>query len=226
MSISAWHKESEATSNLPRFIWSMGAPVNPDTQGNFTIRNLAPSQYYFVARFPARSWYLKSIAMSPSATTASGGAARARKPSAVTRVWTTVKTGDRLSGLLVTLAQGAALVQGQVVTAEGEMRPEFLSVYLVPSEREAADELLRFYGTTVSKDGKIGLYNLAPGRYWILAQPASDSSTAPFVKMRLPDATETRARLRRDAEAAKMEIELKPCQSVTDYQLPLKAPAM
>jgi hypothetical protein len=213
MFISAWHKDSDATRNQPQFIWSMGAPVNPDSQGNFTIRNLASSQYYFVARFPARSWYLKSIAMSPSAT------AQARKPSDVTRVWTTVKTGDRLSRLIVTLAQGAALLEGQVVPAEGETRPEKLFVYLVPSEREAADELLRFYGGPVSEEGKIGLYNIAPGRYWLLAQPASDS--APLSKMLLPDETETRARLRRDAEAAKLEIELKSCQSVVDFRLPM-----
>ena len=217
MFVSAWHKDSDAARNQPQLIWSMGAPINPDSQGNFTIRNLASSQYYFVARSPARSWYLKSIAISPAAT------ARARKPSDVTRVWTTIKTGDRLSGLIVTLAQGAALLEGQVVPGEGETRPEKLFVYLVPSEREAADELLRFYGAVVSEEGKIGLYNLAPGRYWILAQPASES--APITKMRLPDETESRARLRRDAEAAKLEIELKPCQSVVDFRLPFKAPA-
>jgi hypothetical protein len=38
--------------------------------------------------------------------------------------------------------------------------------------------------------------------------------------MRAPDETETRARLRRDAEAAKVEIELKPCQNVTDFKFP------
>ena len=99
-------------------------------------------------------------------------------------------------------------------------------MYLVPSEREAADELLRFYGGEISKEGKIGLFNLAPGRYWILAQQASDSAQAPFTKMRLPDGAETRAQLRRDAEAAKMEIELKPCQNVVDFRLPFKAPSM
>ena len=96
MFISAWHKDSDAARNQPQFIWSIGTPVNPDAQGNFTIRNLASSQYYFVARFPVRSWFLKSIAMSPPA------GARAGKPSDVTRVWTNVKTGDRLSGLIVT----------------------------------------------------------------------------------------------------------------------------
>lgn len=211
MFIYVWHKDSEAIRNLQQFNSSVGAPVNPDPQGNFTIRNLVSSQYYFLARSPARSWYLKSIAMSPPAT------ARARKPSDLSRVWTTVKAGDRLSGLIVTLAQGAASLEGQVVVSEGETKPEKLLVYLVPSEREAADELLRFYGGLVGEEGKIALHSLAPGRYWILAQPVSE--TAPIVKMRLPDETETRARLRRDAEAAKVEIELKPCQRVTDFKL-------
>ena len=211
MFISAWHKDSEVIRNLPQFNWTVGAPVNPDPQGNFTIRNLTSSQYYFFARSPAGSWYLKSIAMSPPAT------ARARKPSDVSRVWTTVKAGDRLSGLIVTLAQGAASLEGKVVTSEGETRPEKLLVYLVPSEREAADEQLRFYGGLVGEEGKIALHNLAPGRYWLFTQPVSES--APIVKMRLPDETETRARLRRDGEAAKVEIELKPCQTVTDFKL-------
>ena len=96
-------------------------------------------------------------------------------------------------------------------------------MYLVPSEREAANELLRFYGGEIGKEGKIGLFNLAPGRYWILALQASDSASAPLTKMKLPDGTETRAQLRRDAEASKIEIELKPCQSVVDFRLPFKA---
>ena len=220
MFISAWHKDSEAARNQPQFIWSIGVPVNPDSQGNFKIRNLASSQYYFAARVPPRFWYLKSIAMaSPAAT----NAAAARKPTDVTRVWTNVKTGDQLSGLIVTLAQGGASFQGKIVLSEGEKSPEHLFVYLVPSEREAADELLRYYGGAVGEGEKFGPFNLAPGRYWILAQPASDVAQAPFSKMRLPDGTETRAQLRRDAEAAKMEIELKPCQSVVDFRLPLNA---
>jgi hypothetical protein len=35
----------------------------------------------------------------------------------------------------------------------------------------------------------------------------------------VPEANETRSRLRREAEAAKNEIELKPCQKVTEFQL-------
>ena len=225
MFISAWHKDSEATKNQPEFIWSMSAEVNPDSQGNFTIRNLAPSQYSFDAQFTGRSWYVKSISIAPSATTGAGSA-QARKAMDATRVWTNVKTGDRLSGLVVTLAQGAASFQGQVVLTKGETPPEGVLLYLVPAEREAADELLRFYGLETTEEGKIGPYNLAPGRYWILAQPANDAALSRLTKMLQPDETETRARLRRDAEAAKTEIELKPCQRMLDFRLPFKSPSM
>lgn len=209
VSVSAWRKDREVMGSMSR-------PANPDLQGNFKIRNLASSQYYFFAWASAPSWYLKSIAIAPS-TSARGG-----KPTDVTRVLTTVKAGDRLSGLIVTFAQGGASFEGQVVLGEGETVPERLLVYLVPSEREAADDLLRFYVGAVSKEGKIGPFHLPPGRYWILTQQVTDIAQAPFNKMRQPDGTETRVQLRRDAEAAKMEIELKPCQSVVDFRLPLK----
>jgi hypothetical protein len=40
-----------------------------------------------------------------------------------------------------------------------------------------------------------------------------------LTKLRLPDEVETRLRLRRASEAAKMEIELKPCQRVVDFRI-------
>ena len=224
MFISAWHKESEAASNQPEFIWSMGEEVNPDSHGNFTIRNLAPSQYYFDAQFTGGSWYLKSISITPSATTGAESG-QARKAVDVTKVWTNVRTGDRLSGLVFTLAQGAASFQGRVVLTEGETPRDGMLLYLVPAEREAADEPLRFYGGE-TEEGKIELHGLAPGRYWILVQPANDTALSWLEKMLMPDGIETRARLRRDAEAAKTEIELKPCQRMVDFRLPFKPPSM
>lgn len=204
--VSAWHKESEATKDLPRFIWSIGAPFNPDAEGNVKLRNLAPGDYRFVAQFSGKYWYLHSISL-PSKT-------QAAKPIDAARTWTTIKSGDRLTGLTVTLAQGAASLRGQIATAEGEALPERLSVYLVPAERERAEDVLRYFAAQVTPDGKIALNNLAPGRYWILAQPAVDN-------LRLPDATETRSNLRRAAETATTEIEFKPCQNVVDFRLKL-----
>ena len=187
----------------------LGAPVSADAQGSLKLKNLAPGDYNFVTRFAAKSWYLQSVSLASSTT---------KKAVDASRVWTTVKSGDRISGLKITIAEGAASLSGQVALAEGETLPEKLFVYLVPAEKESGDEVLRFYAVAVAPDGKITLSNLAPGRYWLLARSALDGG---LTKLRLPDATETRAKLRREAEAAKTEIELRPCQNVVDHRLKL-----
>ena len=142
------------------------------------------------------------------------------KPVDAARTWTTIKSGDRLSGLTVTLAHGAASLRGHITIAEGETLPEKLIAYLVPVEREKADDVLRYYAVAVTADGKIAFNNLAPGRYWILAQSTTDDRS-PSTKLRLPDLTAMRSALRRAAEAAKTEVEFKPCQQIADFRLPL-----
>ena len=219
--VSAWHNDNEAAKQLPSFVWSVGAPVAPDGEGNFTVRNLLPAEYYFTARHTAKYWYLQAVLLTPPAVT---GARVAPKPIDVTRVWTNVKPGDKLTGVMITLAQGAASLQGQLALREGEQVPAKLVAYLVPAEREKADDVLHYFAAPVSPDGKLTLNNIAPGRYWIVAQTVPDDSVSPLAKLRLPLETETRARLRRDAETAKTAIELKPCQNVTDFQLPFKPP--
>ena len=215
--VSAWHDENEAAKETPLSLWSIGAPAAADAEGNFILRNLAPGEYYFATRFTAKYWYLQSIAFPAVATTAKV----ATKPVVATTAWTKVKTGDRLSGLTVTLAQGAATLRGQLVS-EKQQAPEKLFVYLVPSEREKAEAVLRYYAAPVSPDGKIVLHNIAPGRYWVVAQTFNEDAATPLTKLRLPQETATRTRLRRDAEVAKTEIELKPCQNINDFQLPFK----
>ena len=207
--VSAWHKQDEAAKALPNFVWGMGTPASADAQGSLKLQNLAPGDYYFVTRFAAKSWYLQSITLTSSTT---------KKAVDATRLWTTIKSGDRIAGLKITLAEGAASLNGQLALAEGEAVPEKLFVYLVPAEKESVDEVLRFYAAPVTPEGKIAMTNLAPGRYLLLSRPALDGG---LTKLRLPDATETRAKLRREAEAVKTEIELKPCQSVVDYSLKL-----
>jgi hypothetical protein len=190
----------------------MGGGIKADAEGNLTLRNLAPGEYRFMTQFSAKSWYLQSISI------ASAGA---KTPVNAAKTWTTIKQGDRLSGLTVTLAHGAASMRGQVVPGEGAMVPDPLFVYLVPAERERADEVLRFYGAPVSAAGEFAFNNLAPGRYWVLPQTPSEGVQSALVKLRLPDASEARSSLRRTAEAAKTEIEFKPCQNVTDFRLKL-----
>jgi hypothetical protein len=133
-----------------------------------------------------------------------------------------VKAGDRLSGLIITLAEGAASFRGQIKLAEGQKLPPKSFVYLVPSENEKADDVLRFFASLVAADGSFALNNLPPGRYWAIAKAAGENESNVLSRLRLPDEGEARARLRREAEVAKTETELKPCQNIIDYSLPFK----
>lgn len=222
--VSAWHNEKGMAKDQPQFLWSLGGPSSPDKQGDISLRNLAPGQYHFIARFFAKYWYLRSITLQPSVMSATKSA-QANLSADAARNWTTLKSGDRLSGLIITLAEGAASLRGQVKIDAGQKPPGRLFVYLIPAEREKTEDVLRFFAAPVASDGKIILNNLAPGRYWIVAQPTIDGALSPLTKLRLPDETETRAKIRRDAEDAKTEIEFKPCQNVTDYQLTLPSPS-
>jgi protocatechuate 3,4-dioxygenase beta subunit len=205
-------RENESDKeNLP-FVSIGGRSAATDAEGNVSLKNLPPGRYQFVPQFFAKSWYLQSILLTASATTA----VKTSRSIDAANTWTALKSGDRLSGLTITLAHGAASLEGQLALKEGEVRPEKSFVYLVPAEREKAGDVLRFFGTTVSSDGKIALSNIAPGRYLVLVQPALDGSS--LAKLRSPDEKATRAKLRREAEAAKTEIELKPCQDLVDFR--------
>ena len=216
--ISAWHNEKEAAQDQPQFVWALGGPSYPNPQGEISLRNLAAGQYQMIARQFAKYWYLDSISLPAEPRTTKPGESNGQRDAVLN--WTTLKAGDRLSGLIVKVAAGAASLRGELTIAEGSNLPGRAYVYLVPAEREKAKDVLRFLAAPISPDKKIVLNNIPPGRYYILVQPALDDTRPTLTKLRLPDETETRAKLRSEAEAAKTEIEFKPCQNVTDYQLP------
>jgi carboxypeptidase family protein len=218
--VSAWHNEKDATKDQPQFVWALGAPTLPDKQGNFTLRNLAPGRYRFSTRSFAKYWYLQSISLQPAMTPAATAAMASRAVDAA-RNWTAVKPGERVSTLILTLAEGAASFRGQMKLAEGQKIPSRLFVYLVPAEREKAEDVLRFFASQVAADGAFAVNNLAPGRYWAVVRVAPETESGVLAKLRVPDESEARASLRREGEAAKTEIELKPCQNMLDYKLPL-----
>ena len=219
--VTLWRNEKYAAKDQPQVIAPMGVSTLPDKQGDFALRNLAGGQYRFNARFFAKYWYLQSISLPPAAVAAAKGAP-ANRPTDATRNWTTLKPGDRLSGLTITLGEGAASFHGQIKLAEDQKLAPQLFVYLAPGEREKAEDVLRFFASQVSADGTFALNNLPPGRYWAIVKPAAESESSILSKLRLPDETDARAKLRGEAEVAKTEIEFRPCQNVTDYSLPLK----
>jgi hypothetical protein len=205
-----------------RILW-YARQVTPDKAGNILFANLEGGQYRVDAQYSAKYWYLKTIAQpavpSPAVT---GRSAPVNRPVDVARNWISLKQGERLSGLTITLAEGAATLRGSIKRAEGERIPAQLYLHLVPSERDNAEDVLRYFAIPVNADGTFALGNLPPGRYWVLARTVENDETKWASKLRLPDESQTRTKLRSEAQAAKTEIEFKPCQNVTDYQLSFK----
>jgi len=156
-----------------------------------------------------------------SAPTNAGGAAeRAAAASNAARNGITLKAGEKISGITVSIADGAALVSGKVIPAtEGLRLPAGLRIHLVPAEATAANDVLRYAEVFARANGSFLLSNLAPGKYWLIVRAApddemSDSPPAPIAW----DANE-RAKLHHEAMAAKNEIELRPCGRIKDYVL-------
>jgi hypothetical protein len=221
--VVATPNENETAHQIPQLLqqlWSLGAPSRPDTEGKFLLKNVAPGEYYFGLRFYAPQWYVNSIAFVPPAAATPAPPSAKTKFVDVSRVWTNVKGSERLSNLTITLVHGAASIPGMLVQGEGEQVPRNFFVYLVPAEHEKVNDVLRFYSEPIQSNGYIGISNIAPGRYWILA--GEGGAASPLMKLRSPQETETRKRLRVEAEAAKSEIELKPCQIITGFKLPLR----
>jgi Carboxypeptidase regulatory-like domain len=194
-----------------------GSSASPDPKGAFVLRNLAPGRYQFDPRFYARYWYLQSVRMGAVAPAAKPQAASSRTDAAAN--WTVLGSGDQRTNLTITLAEGAASVRGRLSLPAASSAKV---LYLVPTEQDKAQDVLRFFVTEIAADGTFALNNLPPGRYWLIAQPAIDAQTATLSRLREPEAAPERTKLRRAAEAQKTEIELKPCQNLVDYQLPLK----
>jgi len=205
--------EKDAQDEDGIFVGLIGGSASPDANGALSWRNVMPGRYRFEPRFYARYWYLKSI------TTKTPGA----KPQTIDAAanWTTTKSGDQLTGLTITLAEGAASIRGRLALAEGAVAQPGTIVYLVPAEPDKATEVLRFFATDVASDGTFALNNLPPGKYLALTQTNVDAQISTQAKLREPEteAAAARAKLHRAAETKKTEIELKPCQNLADYQL-------
>ena len=178
--------------------------------GDFLLRYLMAGQQRIDANLPSENWYLKSLTMP--------GQTAARRQIDLGRSGLALKNGEKVTGLTMTIAEGAAGVTGKV---EGDKfkRNTSYRVHLVPVDPAQADQQLLYYETVAKADGTFSLTHLAPGKYWAIARPLGDAQLIERPgKTVASDATE-RAKLRREAEAAKQEIELKICQRLKDYEL-------
>jgi hypothetical protein len=207
----------------------LGATLN--AKGEFTARNLEAGRYRLEIKLPTDAWYVRAINVPAAAAVTNQQLSQAAPPSAASKPnqsysWqgtVTVKSGQHINSVLIIVGQDAASLRGHVtVTPERAAFPADLHVHLVPADREQANNVLRYSETMIASDGSFAFSNIAPGRYFIVSRVesgAETSGTSPRPSAWDPTA---RAKLRQEAEAAKVVVDLKPCQRLKDYALPLE----
>ena len=193
----------------------------PTGKGEFTINNIEAGSYHLEPVSISDGWYLRAVTL-PAAT-------QDKPPVDAARNGLSVKSGDRITGAIVTLTEGAASLRGRVVPAtEGARLPDRLRLHLIPAEKESADDVVRFSEVAVQSDGLFAFSNLAPGKYWMVIRRDADEAQSANVPRPVAWDAEARAKLLKEAETANNLKELQPCQRVTDYVLrygPVAKPA-
>jgi hypothetical protein len=175
----------------------------PNEKGDLRFRDLSAAIYRFEIRPPAAGWYLRSLSFAkPDVNLARNGIA--------------IKAGDKVTGITIAIAEGGASFRGRISFAEGESLPADLRLYLVPSERENADNPLRFFEATVAGDRTFAVGNVAPGKYWLVARVAERLDVNTTKSSRTDG--DLRAKLIKDAPALGREISFKPCERTVDYE--------
>jgi hypothetical protein len=179
-----------------------------DATGAFALRNLPSGTYRIDVRAPASGWYLRSIATGEAP-------ASSRISVASNRDNVSVRAGETISGLVVTFAEGAAVIRGQVTAAEGQRLPDSTFVYLVPADKESAANLLRYFEAPVALNGKFAINNVAPGSYLIVAMKSNDD---PATENAIRADASLRTAVTREAEKAKQSVTLKACERLENYE--------
>lgn len=210
-------RRDSKNETLPQAFLTQTTQFSGDEKGEFSLYRFEAGLYRLSANLPSESWYVKSIGIGNNSKDNQPLTRNAQLSDVASR-GLTVKAGERVSDLTVTIAEGAASLSGKVVTAsEREALPQNLRVYLVPTERERAQDVLRFAQTNVQSDGTFSLTSVAPGKYWMLARVIADEELANLAPRQLVWDAEGRNALRKEAEAANQLIELQMCQRIVDY---------
>jgi hypothetical protein len=177
-----------------------------DAKGEFTLRNLHAGTYRLSVTLPNSGWYLKAFtrAVNPRTT-----------DSRIVSDGVTL-TNQSVSGLNVTLGEGAATIRGAVVTAEGKMVKDRLLIYLVPVEKDSSSNLLRYFETRSDADGRFELRYIPPGEYLMAATNSEEDRSPGFL---IRQDSSLRAKVVRDAQKLNQGLTVKPCERVENFEL-------
>jgi hypothetical protein len=225
--------------------FSINAETTPDDKGAFKVMIADSSRYRLEVKLPTEDLYVRSIALPKAASTpakntnpgetavtsakapATTGAAQAEAAKQMkdgARSGISLKLGEQVENVLITAAEGAAALRGQI-KVEGDNLPAHLRIFLVPAEVENADDVLRYFETDMLKDGTFSLSHLPPGRYFIMTRVVNDEAASEETPRLVAWDAELRKLLHTEAEAKNLLLELQPCQRLNDYVLRYTLPA-
>jgi hypothetical protein len=202
-------EEPDTADSSSRF----ASPVNaPDRKGDFVFSGLPPGRYQLdTRRFIDEAWYVRAVTL-PGPT---------GSPVSASNGGINVRSGQRINGIRIVLGEGAASLRGRIVPATlGTPLPDRLRVHLVPEEQASANDLMRFFDAEIFSDNSFRLPNLAPGRYLVFTRQRTEEEAKQRSPRPLAWNATSRASLRRLAQASNTVLELKPCQRISDFQLP------
>jgi hypothetical protein len=203
-------EKSKAAEQIPMVLdlteSAKGYMTSADSKGEFAVQLPSGGSYHVLTELLDDDLFLSSVTLPPDS---------ADKPPKDASGGISVKNSERVTDVTVTVAQGAAVVSGRVGPAtSGGSLPDKLRAYLVPLEKEAADNTLRYYHTVVRRDGSFELKHIAPGRYYVAARVMSQDEWDEANPRPIWWGAASRQKLRKEAEALNTTIELKPCQQI------------
>ncbi len=209
--------KSERPKDEPDSLFAVYGDASPDEKGQFKIRLVEAGQKYLAIKLPGEDWFVRSIILPPPTP---GG-----KPLNAGKDGFKLKPGEQVTGLRVIISDGAATFAGKVIIPkEEETLPARLRVHLVPAEKEAADDTLRYGETLVKGDGLFKFTNVAPGKYWVVFRPLPDDESLETETKPVAWDAGGRTGLRFEGEAAGLTIEIKACDRIQNHELKYMPP--
>jgi hypothetical protein len=212
-------EKSKAAEQIPMVMdlteSSSGFMTSPDDKGEFAAQLPGGGSYHIETELLDDDLFLGAVTLPADS---------ADKPPKDASGGISVKNSERIAGVAVTIARGAASVAGRVTpAAAGSNLPDRLRAYLVPVDKDAADNTLRYYDALVRPDGSFEIKHVAPGRYYVVTRVMSAEEWDEVNPRPIWWPSASRQRLRKDAETANVTIETKPCQQIKGITIPYSA---
>jgi hypothetical protein len=211
----------------PNFSSIFAAPL--DDKGKFVLSNLPSGIHRFELGLPSQDWYVREMMLAKPEKPVERSRGRAASQAAgqdLAARGVTIKAGEHVDGLVITIGRGAAYVAGTLAPeTDGAKLPPHARICLVPVEPERAADVLSYRQTIIAGDGTFVIANIAPGKYRAVALPgpADDSPEARANQIAWDPVA--RKQLRQRAESEDVELDLAPRKKVKDFVMKYKPTA-